>query len=264
MILTEIQSKSSSVNDMLENILIPQIIERIKNGETKIEYLLYEINDILDTDYSKGNLRLKLNNTLKDSKIRFSIKKKTFVFFEKFDECNKESSLFTSKFEKFIPTINSEIKKEYEFAIEENCFKEFFEIKYNIDNIYQRIRLILEEYDSNIKIGIRKNTIINGKNTNIIIFYDENNYNKIKEKNNEFRDEIRENVKKLEKKSQDVRKIELKETESIYTEIMNELPLYIPLPCTIICPICKNKVILKYPEVECYICKTPLLEKWED
>ncbi len=292
MILDELKSENDKFKYNINNILIPQIIERINNGEIKVEYSLFELKSTLSTDYRKENLNIRLRNILYDSEIGVSIKRNMFIFFKKENGINRETDLFKVKFEKNIPTIASEIEKESLLTIEEICFKSFFKIDYNIDNIYQRIRSILSK--TNLKVKIEKNVIVDGKNTNILVFYDKNKVNDFKQKyernviidyypkeindqsekvddhlKEEFirKEEIEDEIKRTKAESklllESFKNEEIEKLDSYCEKLTNDLPCNIPLPYTIICVGCKNKVILKYPEIECPLCKEKILNGWE-
>jgi len=281
MILKKIEDISNNFKSNVFNVLIPQITEKINKGEIKIEYSLDEIRRILEINYKIENLNMRLRNILSDSEIGISVKEHKFVFFRKMYGINRESDLFKVKFEKNISTITAEINKKNKLVIEENCFKSFFDIDYNINNIYQRIRNILSS--TNLRVKIEKNIFIEGKNTNLLIFYDKNKtyiFDKefekidndiekhpiiIEEPNNK----IIEPTNEIEKSEIDIKlsleifkNEEIKKLNEYCEKLTKDLPYNIPFPYTIVCKSCKNKVILEYLETKCPICDDIILE-WE-
>lgn len=176
-------------------------------------------------------------------------------------QLSKESDLLRIKFEKIIPLIKEQLKTEDIWIVEEIALKTFFNINCDTSSFYDKIRYILK--DSNLKIKIEKNKIIDGRYTNLFGFYISDKIDKLRKK----KEEINENLIEIEKERkekvknmvyEDMIKIDNKSQESI-----KDIPTNIPLPYTCICFNCKEKVILKYPELNCYNCGNLILKSWD-
>ena len=173
---------------------------------------------------------------------------------------NKEIDLFRIKFEKIIPIIKDQLKTEDVWIVEEIALKTFFNIDCDTSILYDKIRYILK--DSDLKIKIEKNKIIDGRYTNLFEFYTSDKINNLRKK----REEINENLIKVEKERKEIVKdmvyedIDKVKNKSI--EIINDMSTDIPLPYTVICLRCKKKSILKCPELNCPNCGDKILEKW--
>lgn len=172
---------------------------------------------------------------------------------------------FIIRFEKIMEIIKDQLKEEDLWIVEENALKTFFNVNYDIDIMYDKIRYILK--DSELKVKIEKNKYMNGKCINIFEFYLKDKINKVKEKKEELKDKINERRIKFE----NVRKEKIKSliqedvinSENITKEIINEISTNIPLPYTSICFSCKKKVIIACPELKCPNCGWKILESWD-
>lgn len=177
------------------------------------------------------------------------------------DQLSKESDIFKIKFEKIIPIIKNQLKLQYIWAVEEIAFKKILNIDYDTSVTYEKMRYILK--NSDLRIKIRKNKIINGKCTNIFEFYIENDIKKMRKKSDEINKNIVESNDITKERLRNVVKESITETENKNKDIIDNIPTYVPLPYICICFGCRKKVILKYPELNCPECNFLILSSWD-
>lgn len=175
-------------------------------------------------------------------------------------EIYKESDLFRTLFIKVIQDIEEHLKLKDEFIVEESVFKEFFDLNCDTGSVYNKIRYILKDSNTDLKVKVQTNVMINGKYTNLFKFYFES-------KTEELRKKVYEKRIKLEKERMkrinDAIQEDIKNVEWANKQSINNISTNIPLPYTSICLNCRNKVILACPELNCPICKTPILKSWD-
>lgn len=172
---------------------------------------------------------------------------------------------FNVRFEKVIEIIRDQLKKEDIWIVEEIALKTFFNVTYDTNTLYNKIRYILENTDLRVKID--RNKIIDEKRTNLFGFYLSYKIDKVREKRKEKKNEIIENQIRFENERkekiknlirEDVINVENKSKDSI-----NYISTNIPLPYTSICLKCRKKVIIIYPELKCPNCEYTILKNWD-
>jgi len=214
MIIEKLDNENNRFKSNFEKNLIPQIEERLENGENKIDYTESEIREILEVSYTLDNLYTRFKSLLLNSQYGISIKRipnnSKFLFFRKLNGINRESDLFKIKFELIIPKIEDGLKNVKEVAFEEKYFKLHLDTTSSIDNIYHRIRDILLNKDLHIKI--EKNVIVDNESINLLIFYYRKSLIEKKEIENINKEIIKKN-KELEKKDAKDRELKLKKME---------------------------------------------------
>lgn len=174
----------------------------------------------------------------------------------------KESDVFKNKFEKIMPVIENQLKSQYIWAVEEIAFKTFFDINYDTDVIYEKIRYILK--NRSLRIKIRKNKIINGKYTNIFEFYTINDIGDIRKERIEINKNVSAKINnEIKNRMKNIIKEEIITIENKSKNVINNMSTNIPLPYICICFGCKKKVILKYPELNCPECNFLILNTWD-
>ena len=274
----------------IEKNLIPQIYERIDNGESKIEYNFDETNEILEVNYTLDNLYLKLKSKLVDSDIGVSIKRipnnSKFIFFRKLNGIKRESDLFIIKFkQEFIPLIIDHLNKNnVKLNVTEKVIKDYMNCnEYNTDNLYVKLKKCL--FGTDINVSILKNVTSNNTTINTFDFYRISAQKIIKEKaqkqkERQLQNEIIEMRKEEEEKKQykkfvferdnEERKREEEEKKKSRVEIIDEgskiLETIMTKPKSLndtdiitSCPEC-NGEILDYDK-RCKHCN--ILLKWE-
>jgi len=185
--LENIANESDIFSTNIEKTLIPQIYERIDNGESKIEYTFDETNEILEVNYTLDNLYLKLKSKLINSDIGVSIKRipnnSKFIFFRKTNGIKRESDLFIIKFkQEFIPLIIDHLNKNnVKLNVTEKVIKDYMNCnEYNTDNLYAKLKKCL--FGTDINVSILKNVISNNTMINTFDFYRISSQKTIKEK----------------------------------------------------------------------------------
>lgn len=154
----------------LEEKLIPQIRERIDNGENRIEYTEEEIKQILEVDYTTENFYQRFKTMLLNTEIGVSIKRipgnNKFTFFERLDGVKRESDLFKAKFEhSFKPKLIEYLNSHISIGIPEDWLKAKLDmVGYSTSGVYKKLRDMLVV--SEITISIERKSDGNG-----FIFY---------------------------------------------------------------------------------------------
>ncbi len=214
MIIEKLDNENNRFKLNFEKNLIPQIEERLENGENKIDYTEFEIREILEVSYTLDNLYTRFKSLLLNSQYGVSIKRipnnSKFLFFKKIDGIHRESDLFKVKFESIRPKIENELKNVKEIAFGEKYFKLHLDTNSTIDSIYHRIRDILLNKDLQIKM--EKNVIVDNESVNLLIFYYRKSIEEKKEVENKNKEIIKKN-KELEKKDAEDRKLKLQKME---------------------------------------------------
>jgi len=177
------------------------------------------------------------------------------------DQLYKESDIFKIKFEKIIPIIRSQLKLQYIWAVEEIAFKKVLGIDYDTSVIYEKMRYILK--NSNLRIKIRKNKIINRKCTNIFEFYIGNDIENIRKERRNINKNVVNSNDITKERVENIVKESVIESENKNKNIINNMSTNIPLPYVCICFGCRKKVILKCPEIKCPECNFLLLTSWD-
>lgn len=289
--MQNIKSKNERFIFNIENKLIPELNEEFDciGDNDKIEYSLYEIKEILETDSTTDYIYSKLKNLLLDTEIGLSIKRipnnTKLIFFKKSNLIKRESDIFKLKIEKILSSKSfiNYLNENGIYKVSVDGFKNVFDFDdYDTMTLYKKIKHSLT--NSEIDISVTKNVLYEKEIIDIFKFYYKKDYNTFK--NIEFKENV--NKKDVSKdsavieeeiKNEIIEKEEyanyLKESDKIDKEedleIKNNVVsegaeliknYIIPNIETFKCPNCK-KGILKCPEIECPICKVRVLEKWD-
>lgn len=269
--------KSCSFKEAFEHEIIPYINRKINEGESKVTISEDYINELLKFHYNTDNLYIKIRNIISESQTNLGVsikrKNKEFIFYKKTEEINRESDLFKVIFEqKFKPQLLKNLKDTYIIGFEENFLKKILNVNYNINTMHIKLKNALLE--TNLKVFIKKDILVNGKKTNEFIFYDidkrkiykDNKSKEIDKDKEDWNNYLIESEKKVKEEDKIMHNEALKElTESLkeFDKTMKDLfdKHNNNENNDIICPYCNNEI--KYPELICSSCKSKVLKKWE-